>query len=269
MWPQVQVRRVGSLWWLWTCYPRYRACESVSPWRLDVWPQEKGLECGVTIETVDVCLQLQGLGGGNPGDCGNLTSGGGTVRCCHPRDWGRVTPGSESGRGVTLETVDMRPWVQDLVGGVTLETVDMWSQLQGLGSRFTMKTVDVWPRFWSGGCSCPGNCGHVTQVSGSGRVSPWKVWMCDPRLRVWGGVSPWRMWICDPRGIVGRGPPWRLWNCEPSCRAWEGVTLETVDVWLQVVSGRDHPGDCSYVTLSIVFGRSPYRLWTCDPRCMV
>ena len=171
MWPQVQVRRVGSLWWLWTCYPRYRACESVSPWRLDVWPQEKGLECGVTIETVDVCLQLQGLGGGNPGDCGNLTSDWGTGRCCHPRDWGHVTPGSESGRGVTLETVDMRPWVQDLAGGVTLEavdvwthkqglecgvtmeTVDMWSQLQGVGSGFTMKTVDVWPRFWSGGCS--------------------------------------------------------------------------------------------------------------------
>ena len=36
-----------------------------------------------------------------------------------------MTPGSESGRGVTLETVDMRLWVQDLGGGVTLETVDV------------------------------------------------------------------------------------------------------------------------------------------------
>ena len=36
-----------------------------------------------------------------------------------------MTPGSESGRGVTLETLDMSPCVQDLGGGVTLETVDV------------------------------------------------------------------------------------------------------------------------------------------------
>ena len=36
-----------------------------------------------------------------------------------------MTLGSESGKGVTLETVDMRPWVEDLNGGVTLETVDV------------------------------------------------------------------------------------------------------------------------------------------------
>ena len=34
----------------------------------------KGLKYEVTLETVDVCLQVQGLGVGNLGDCGNLTS---------------------------------------------------------------------------------------------------------------------------------------------------------------------------------------------------
>ena len=36
-----------------------------------------------------------------------------------------MTPGSESGRGVTLKTVDMKPWMLDLGGGVTLETMDV------------------------------------------------------------------------------------------------------------------------------------------------
>ena len=36
-----------------------------------------------------------------------------------------MTPGSESKRGITLETVDIKPWVQDLGGGVTLKTVDV------------------------------------------------------------------------------------------------------------------------------------------------
>ena len=70
---------------VWTCEARYRVWGRVSPFRLDVGPQEKGLECGVTLETVDMCLQVQGLGGDNPGDCGNLTSCGGTMRGCHPR----------------------------------------------------------------------------------------------------------------------------------------------------------------------------------------
>ena len=209
-----------------------------------MWPQEKGLECGVTLETVDVCLQLQGLGGGNPGDCGNLTSGGGTVTCCHPRDWGRVTPGSESGRGVTWDPgcsiwVVGSPWrlwiceptnrVLSMTSTWRLWTCDSSCRVYGVCSPWSRWICD--PRFWSGGCSHPGS---VTPVSGSGKVSPWKVWTCDPRFRVWGRVSPCRVWICDPRGMVRRRPPWRLWNCESSCRAWEGVTLETVDVWLQV-----------------------------------
>ena len=30
------------------------------------------------------------------------------------------------------------------------------------------------------------------------------------RFRVWGGVTPWRLWTCDPR-----------------CKVWEELTLET------------------------------------------
>ena len=49
--------------------------------------------------------------------------------------------------------------------------------------------------------------------------------------RDWGGHPG--EWICDPRGMVRRRSPLRLWNCEPSW-AWERVTLETVDMCLQV-----------------------------------
>lgn len=48
-----------------------------------------GLEGAVTLKTVDMWPQFQGLEGCYPGKCG------------------RVTPASGSGRSVTLETVDM------------------------------------------------------------------------------------------------------------------------------------------------------------------
>ena len=61
----------------------------------------QGLVGGVTLETVDVWSQVQGLGGG-------IT-------------WGQWT---------------CDPQVQGQGGGVTLETMDMLSQVQGLGGVY-------------------------------------------------------------------------------------------------------------------------------------
>ena len=41
--------------------------------------------------------------------------------------------------------------------------------------------------------------------------------MCDSKCMVWGGGSPFRLWTLDPRCMVG-----------------EGVTIETVDLQIQI-----------------------------------
>ena len=66
------------------------------------------------------------------------------------------------------------------------------------------------PRFsvWAQGH--PGDCSFVTPGTG------------------YGGDHP-RDWTCDSKFRVGRRSPWRLWTCEPRCRVWEGFTLDNVD----------------------------------------
>ena len=49
--------------------------------------------------------------------------------------------------------------------------------------------------------------------------------MYDPRCRVWERLSPWGLWTCNPRYRVWEGSPWRLWLCEPRCRVWEVGSL--------------------------------------------
>ena len=51
----------------------------------------------VTVETVDMLPQVQGLGGVNPGDCGHVIPGVGTQRWGH-LETGNVIPGAWSGR---------------------------------------------------------------------------------------------------------------------------------------------------------------------------
>ena len=58
---------------------------------------------GLTLGDMDVCSQVQGHGGCQPGNCRYLT------------------PGTGSGRAATLETVQKRNQVQDLGGDVILD----------------------------------------------------------------------------------------------------------------------------------------------------
>ena len=63
--------------------------------------------------------------------------------------------------------------------------------------------------------SHPGDSRLVILDAWSRRESPWILWMCDYRFRLWGYPG--------------------LCICTPSCLVWGGgVTLETVDVWPQV-----------------------------------
>ena len=93
----------------------------------------------VTLEIVEVLPQLQDLGG------------------CHPGDSGHVTTDAEFGKGVTLETGRVIPGTVPGRGhpgdcklspgtgsgrGVTMETVDMCTQVlpQGRGSPWILWT---------------------------------------------------------------------------------------------------------------------------------
>ena len=61
---QTRVSEVRSPWKVWTCDPKYTIWGRLSPWRL--WTcghQVQGMAGGVTMETVDILPQVQGLGG--------------------------------------------------------------------------------------------------------------------------------------------------------------------------------------------------------------
>ena len=76
------------------------------------------------------------------------------------------------------------------LGVLSLKTVYVLPQVQGLGEGITMET------------------GHVTPGIGSGRGSLWRLWMCEPRCRVW-----------------EVGSLWELLTGYPRCMVWERVTL--------------------------------------------
>ena len=71
--PQTRVSEVRSPWKMWTCDLKYPIWGRLSPWRLWIYGHH-----------------LQGLAGR-----------------CHNGDCGYMTPGVGSGRGVTLDTVDL------------------------------------------------------------------------------------------------------------------------------------------------------------------
>ena len=91
----------------------------------------------------------------HPGDCGYVKPCTGPGRWDHTGNSGCENPGTGSGRGVSLETGHVTP-VHGPRGCVTLETMDVQPQVQGLEG-----------------------------------MSLWKLWLYDPRYRVW-GWSPWR-----------------------------------------------------------------------------
>ena len=213
---------------------------------------------------------MQGLAGwGYPGNCGKLTPGTYYERRGHTGDWGHVIPLTESGKGVTLEPVDLWSQVQCLGCDITQETVDMWPQVQDFG-WVTLETVDMWlqgeclqgshlgesvcvtPGTGSGSWGNPGDCAHVTPGTASGegchsghheRVTP------GAGSEIWGHPGN--------RGQVNWGTKfgevgsyWRLWMCNPNFRVWEGC----------------HPGIYGCV-ISGRRGESYWRLWPRDPRC--
>ena len=71
-------------------------------------------------------------------------------------------PGPGCGRGVTLNLVDMGPYVQGLGSGVTLGIVDMLLQVFDLGGFYPRDCG--WATLGAGtGRRChTGHCGHVT-----------------------------------------------------------------------------------------------------------
>ena len=111
--------------------------------------------------------------------------------------------------GVTSETVDMWPQVQDL-GCVTLELMEGWPQWQELGRGLTLELEDTW-----------------AQVQGLGGVSPHRLWIWDPRHRVW-GWSPGRCRHVNPGAGLGGGHSGDCGLVSPGaqCGKW------------------GHPGDC-------------------------
>ena len=72
--------------------------------------------------------------------------------------------------GVTLESVEIWPQVNDVEGGVTLEAEVMWPKVQNMEQGVTLET------------------GHVT--TGAGVGSHWRLRTCDPRCRVWEAGNP-------------------------------------------------------------------------------
>ena len=72
----------------------------------------------------------------------------------------------------------------------------------------------------------PGDCVHVTRGKSSGEVgSPWRMWMCDPRCRVWQRQLPWKLEMWPQVQGLGEVSPMRLWTFDPRCLHFKGMTL--------------------------------------------
>ena len=106
---------------------------------------------GDHLETVDVKTQVLGLRPGVTLETGHGTSGTGSRWWGHPGDCGHVTQSA-----VSEEKADSGDWTCDPC---------IWS---GRGSSWILQTIDIRYRIWEGGHN--GDCGHVTQVQGLGRV---------------------------------------------------------------------------------------------------
>lgn len=81
---------------------------------------------------------------------------------------------------------------------------------------------------------------------------------------VWCFVLPLK---CEFRGGLS---PWRLLICDPMDRDWGGHPGECGYVTPGEWSEGSHPGDCGIVSAVAILGKgSPWRLWTCDSRYSV
>lgn len=76
--------------------------------------------------------------------------------------------------------------VQGLRAGVTLGSVDVQPQVQGWEMGLHPGTWTNDPKAMAWDVGHPGDFGHVTPGTGSGREeSPWGLWTCDPKYSVW------------------------------------------------------------------------------------
>ena len=79
------------------------------------------------------------------------------------------------------------------------------------GWEVTLETGGLIPGTRSRKASYPGD--WMYPRVGSGKGSPWRLWTCDPRCRVWEADLLWKLEMyCKVHGLGG------------------GVTLETVDL---------------------------------------
>ena len=86
---------------------------------------------------------------------------------------------------------------------------------------------DPMDRDWGGH---PGECGYVTPGAWSSVLwSPWRLWKCDARYWVWEVGSSWRCAHVIPDTGYFRWSHLGNWMSDPRCRVWSEVTLETVD----------------------------------------
>ena len=69
-------------------------------------------------------------------------------------------------------------------------------------------------------------------------MSPWILWKCDPRYRVWEKASDWKVWMCDPGTGSEKGVSLETGCVNQAQGLGKGVKLEIGHVNLITVSGR-------------------------------
>ena len=222
----------------------------------------------------------------------------------HPGDCGSVTPSALSGRDIILKTGHVTIDTGSEWGHP--RHLDISPQVQGLGQEWPRRLWTCDPRYsvWGGssadsrllttgkdvfkGCH-PGECGRVSpgtvcemefmletvdmwiQLLGRGGHSPWRLWTCGNKYRVWQGRvtletvgSPWKLWTTSPKYRLWEvGSHWKLRTYDPNYRVWEGCyTGACGPVTTGSVSGMwHHTGDCGHMTPGSGSGReSPWRL---------
>ena len=93
-------------------------------------------------------------------------------------------------------------------------TLDCGRLTRGAGSEERALCGHVTQGAGSVRCFLPVENGQVTQNAASGVEA-------DPGAC--GCVKPGGVWEVDTTGCSLHTTPWRLWMCEPRCRVWESV----------------------------------------------
>ena len=73
--------------------------------------------------------------------------------------------------------------------------LSLWTVSTGMGQGegVILETGNVTRGSKSGSDGHPGDCVHMTRGKSSDEVgSPWRMWTCDPRCRVWERQLPWK-----------------------------------------------------------------------------